>query len=309
MALRVVFFGTPEFAVPALSRLLEGGAAVPLVVTQPDRPVGRHAVPVPSALARLAAVRGIPVEKPEKLRGNTDLANRIRELTPDVGVVVAYGRLLPPELLAIPHHGFVNVHGSLLPRHRGASPVQAALLAGDRETGVVTMKVVEELDAGPLYLEQRVEIGEREDAGALSQRLARAGAELLIETLAGLEQGALTPRPQQGAPSFCRPIRREDGRIDWTHPAAEIDRRLRAYTPWPGAYTFLGKERVKVHGLELGPETDREPGTLWLEENRALVAAGQRQSVVLTGAQRAGRRLVGGAEFARGIRTLPAKFS
>ena len=309
MALRVVFFGTPEFAVPALSRLLEAGTAVPLVVSQPDRPVGRHAVPIPSALARLATVRGIPVEKPEKLRGNTDLADRIRALAPDVGVVVAYGRLLPRDLLAIPRHGFVNVHASLLPRHRGASPVQAALLAGDRETGVVTMKVVEELDAGPLYLERRVEVGEREDAGALSQRLARAGADLLIETLAGLEQGGLIARPQQGAPSFCRPMRREDGRIDWTRPATEIDRRLRAYTPWPGAYTFLGKERVKIHGVDLGPETNREPGTLWLEEDRALVAAGQGQSVLLTGAQRAGRRLVGGAEFARGIRTLPAKFS
>jgi methionyl-tRNA formyltransferase len=309
MALTVVFFGTPEFAVPALSRLLEARTALPLVVTQPDRPVGRHAVPVPSAVSRLAAVRGIPTEKPEKVRGNTDLAERIRGLDPDVGVVVAYGRLLPPELLAIPRHGFVNVHGSLLPRYRGASPVQAALLAGDRETGIVTMKVVEELDAGPLYLEQRVEIGEREDAGALSQRLARAGADLLVETLAGLERGSLIPRPQLGTPSFCRPMRREDGRIDWTRPATEIDRRLRAYTPWPGAYTFLGKERVKIHGLEPGPETNREPGTLWLEEDRALVAAGEGQSVILTGAQRSGRRLVGGAEFARGIRALPAKFS
>src|SRR5260370_34022650 len=132
MALSVVFFGTPEFAVPALSGLLEARTAVPLVVTQPDRPVGRHAVPVPSALARLAAVRGIPVEKPEKLRGNTDLADRIRGLAPDVGVVVAYGRLLPPELFAIPRHGFVNVSGSLLPRYLGASPLQAAPLPGAR---------------------------------------------------------------------------------------------------------------------------------------------------------------------------------
>src|SRR6266542_6629843 len=279
MPLRAVFFGTPEFAIPSLTAMLA------------------------------AESRGIPVARPERLRGNQEVLERIRRVAPDAGVVVAYGKLLPSDVLEVPRLSFVNVHASLLPKYRGASPVQAALLAGDRETGVVTMKVVEELDAGPLYLERRVEVGEREDAGALSQRLARAGADLLIETLAGLEQGGLIARPQQGAPSFCRPMRREDGRIDWTRPATEIDRRLRAYTPWPGAYTFLGVERVKIHGLEPGPETNQEPGTLWLEEDRALVAAGQGQSVLLTGAQRAGRRLVGGAEFARGIRTLPAKFS
>jgi methionyl-tRNA formyltransferase len=309
VTLKVVFFGTPEFAVPALSRVLESGSAVPLVVTQPDRPAGRHAVAVPSALARLAVVRGIPMEKPEKLALRADLADRIRQLAPDVGVVVAYGRLLPGEVLAIPRLGFVNVHASLLPRHRGASPVQAALLAGDRETGVVTMKVIDELDAGPLYLERRIEIGDREDAGSLSQRLSKAGADLLVETLAGLERGTLTARPQQGVPSFCRPIRREDARIDWTRPAAEIERRLRAYTTWPGAYTFLGKVRVKIHSLELGPATNREPGTLWLDEDQALVAAGEGRSLILTGAQRAGGRLVGGSEFARGIRILPARFS
>ncbi len=309
MALSAVFFGTPEFAVPALSRLLESGFEVPVVVTRPDRPVGRHTVAVPSALARLATIRGLPMEKPDKLVGDGDLVDKLRRFEPDVGVVVAYGKLLPSELLEIPRLGFVNVHASLLPKYRGASPVQAALLAGDRETGVVTMKVVEELDAGPLYLERRVEIGAREDAGSLSQRLAKAGADLLVETLGALEQGTLAARPQQGSPSFCRPIQREDARIDWTRAASDIERRLRAYTPWPGAYTFLGKERVKIHRLDPGPAVDREPGTLWLEEDRALVAAGDRQSLVLTRAQRASRRIVGGTEFARGIRSLPIRFS
>jgi methionyl-tRNA formyltransferase len=309
VSLTAVFFGTPEFAVPSLSQLLESGARVPLVITQPDRPVGRHAVPLPSAVARLAAVRGIRMEKPEKLRGNSEMLDRVRGVAPDIGVVVAYGRILPPELLALARLGFVNVHASLLPKYRGASPIPAALLAGDRETGVVTMKIVEELDAGPLYLERRVEIGEREDAGRLSRRLASAGGELLVETLAGLERGALAARPQEGAPTFCRPIRREDGQIDWTCPAAEIDRRLRAFTPWPGVYTFLGGERLKIHGLEPGPATERAPGTLWLEGDLSLVAVGDARSLVLTRVQRAGRRIVGGAEFARGIRSLPARFS
>ncbi len=308
MSLTAVFFGTPEFAVPSLSRLLESGTRVPLVVTQPDRPVGRHAVPLPSAVARLAAVRGLETEKPEKLRASNDLLDRVRRLDPDVGVVVAYGRLLPSSLLEIPRLGFINVHASLLPRYRGASPVQAALLAGDLETGVVTMKVVEEVDAGPIYLRRFVEIGEREDAGSLSQRLARIGADLLVETLAGLEGGSLAAMPQEGEPTFTRPIRREDARIDWTRPATDIDRRLRAYTPWPGAYTFLEKERVKIHGLEPGGVADRAPGTLWLEAGRATVAAGDNRSLVLIAAQRSGRKLVAGAEFVRGIRVLPARF-
>jgi len=265
-------------------------------------------VPLPSAVARLAAVRGLDTEKPEKLRGRTDLLDRIRGLDPDVGVVVAYGRLLPSALLEIPRFGFVNLHASLLPRHRGASPVQAALLAGDRESGVVTMKVSEQLDAGPIYLRRSVEIGEREDAGSLAQRLARIGADLLVETLAGLESSSLSATPQEGETTLSRPIRREDARIEWTRPAAEIDRRLRAYTPWPGAYTFLGKERVKIHGLEPGGETDRVPGSLWLEGDRAMVAAGDGQSLVLTAAQRSGRKLVSGVEFARGIRELAVRF-
>src|SRR5262249_19057546 len=154
--LSVVFFGTPQFAVPSLGRILDDGVAIPLVVTQPDRPVGRHGEPRPSPGAELAASRGIRVEKPGRLRGNTGLVEELRELRPDAGVVVAYGKILPSELLEVPRLGFVNVHASLLPAYRGASPVQAALLAGDLETGVVTMRVVPELDAGPLYLERRL---------------------------------------------------------------------------------------------------------------------------------------------------------
>src|SRR5512142_2162291 len=154
MPLRAVFFGTPEFALPSLAALLDEGVEVPLVVTQPDRPVGRHSAPRASPVARLAESRGVPVARPERLRGNTEILERVRRIAPDAGVVVAYGKLLPAELLDVPRLGFVNVHASLLPRHRGASPVQAAILAGDRETGVVTMQVVPELDAGPVYLER-----------------------------------------------------------------------------------------------------------------------------------------------------------
>jgi methionyl-tRNA formyltransferase len=309
MALTTVFFGTPEFAVPSLSRLLESGVHVPLVVSQPDRPAGRHSVPLPSAVARLAAVRSLATEKPAKLSGNAKFADALEQIHADIGVVVAYGRILPSDVLAVPRLGFVNVHASLLPRHRGASPVQAALLAGDSETGVVTMKVIEQLDAGPIYLERRVAIGDQERAGELSRRLAVAGADLLLETLSGLERGTLDARPQEGTPTFCRPIRREDGRVDWTLPALQIERRLRAFDPWPGLHTFLDGERVKILGLESGPSSPRPPGSLWLEGDTALVAAGGGEGLSLTRVQRAGRQPISGAEFLRGLRTAPARFS
>ena len=306
--LRAVFFGTPEFAVPSLSRLLGAGVEVPLVVTQPDRPVGRHAAPLPSPIARLAAENKLVVDKPGRLRSNAELLERLRAIAPDVGVVVAYGKLLPREMLGLPRLSFVNVHASLLPRHRGASPVQAAILAGDGETGVVTMRVTEELDAGPLYLEKRTAIGEREDALSLSRRLAPEGAELLLETLRGIEAGTLQARPQEGEPSYCRPIRREDGEVDWTLPARQIERRLRAYTPWPGLYTFLEGERIKILAADLGPETaSREPGAFRIENGDLVVSAGGGGSLLARRLQREGKNPLSGGEFARGVR-MPGRF-
>ena len=308
MTLRAVFFGTPDFAVPSLSALLESGVDVALVVTQPDRPVGRHAAPHPSAVAGAAAARRIALAKPERLRGNSELLAQIAEVAPDVGVVVAYGKLLPTPLLDLPRLSFINVHASLLPKYRGASPIQAAILAGDRETGIVTMRVVEELDAGPIYLERRVAIGERERADSLSARLAAAGGVLLVETLRGLEAGSISAVPQRGEPSFCRPVRREDGEVDWALPAVAIERRLRAYTPWPGLYTFLGDERVKILAAETGPGGRTEaPGVFWTENGRLFAAAGGGSSIELGQLQRAGRKPVSGPDFALAVKP-PRRF-
>jgi len=315
--LRVVFLGTPDFAVPSLAALLDAGVSVPLVVTQPDRPVGRHAEPRPSAVAAFAAERAIPIEKPGTVRGNEALAERIAAERPDALAVVAYGRILPPELLALPRLAPVNVHASLLPRHRGASPIQAAILAGDAETGVATMRMAEALDAGPVYLERRVPIGPRETAGELSARLAQLGGELLVETLRGVASGVLEPRPQSGEPTYCRTIRREDARADWTLDAAALDRALRAYTPWPGLFTTLGGERIKILEAEpwrgeSGPSgspghTDLPPGTLFRDGGELLVAAGGGSMLRILRLQRAGRGPVGGVQFAAGAR-LPARF-
>lgn len=310
--LRAVFFGTPEFAVPSFERLSDGAAEVLFAVTQPDRPAGRSGEPVPSSVARAAAARGIAVQKPARLRGNAELVDALRAAAPDVGVVVAYGKILPDEVLEIPRLGFVNVHASLLPRHRGASPVQAALLAGDTETGVATMRVVPELDAGPVYLERRTPIRSREDAGALSKRLSILGADLLAETLERLEAGSLEPRPQTGEtgePTLCRVIRREDAEADWNLPAVELDRRLRAFTPWPGLFTFLGSERVKILAAEPGHSGLRgTPGDVREEEGRAVVVAGGGTSLVVHDLQREGKKPVTGAQFLAGLRG-PARFA
>ncbi len=303
-----VFFGTPEFAVPSLEALLDAGVPVPLVVTQPDRPVGRHAAPQPSPVAALAAARGIPTEKPASLRGNADFLARIAAAGPGAIAVVAYGKIFPPELLRLPRLGCVNVHASLLPRWRGASPVQAAILAGDAETGVATMRMEEGLDTGPVYLERRVKIGARETAGELSARLAVLGGALLVETLSGLAAGTLAPRPQAGEPTVCRPIRREDALVDWERPADEILRRLRAFAPWPGLYTFLAGERIKILEAEPGPSGGgAAPGTFELSAGDLVVAAGGGSALRLRRLQRAGRRPVTGPEFARAAR-LPGRF-
>ncbi|MEP6769165.1 MAG: methionyl-tRNA formyltransferase, partial [Acidobacteriota bacterium] len=300
--LRCVFFGTPEFAVPSLERLAEA-AEVSLVVTSPDKPVGRHADPVSSPVARAAAQRSLAIERPERLRGNAALVERLRGARPDLGVVVAYGKILPGAILDVPRLGCLNVHASLLPRHRGASPVQAALLAGDSETGVSTMRLVPALDAGPVYLERRVPIGPREDAGSLSARLATAGAGLLVETLAGLEKGTLLPRPQEGTPTWCRTIRREDGEADWARPAAELERRLRAFTPWPGLFTFRGAERVRILEAEAEAEAgpvgaSPDPGSFRTAGGSLVVQAGENTSLLVRRLQREGKKPVTAAEFA-----------
>lgn len=294
---------------PSLAALLDGGIEVRLVVTRADKPVGRHAAVHASPVGQLAVLRGIRTVKPERIRGNAAFLQELRAAQPDAAAVVAYGRILPPEVLEVPRLGCVNVHASLLPKYRGASPIQAALLAGDRVTGVVTMRVEEELDAGAIYLERRVSIETGENAGELSERLAREGASLLYETMRRLKAGDLAARPQAGEPSFCRPIRREDGRIDWTLRAEEIERRLRAYTPWPGVFTFLGRERIKLLDAAVAPCPEAmAPGALFENAGAPLAAAGEGTALRLIRLQRAGKRPVNGEEFLRGVSALPARF-
>ena len=301
--LNLVFFGTPDFAVPSLRRLAgEEDFRVSAVVTQPDRAAGRHAEISAPAVARFARDRGLRLLQPAGIRGS-DFAALLRAEAPDAIVVVAYGRILPRELLEIPRLGAINVHGSLLPRHRGASPVQAAILAGDATTGVSIMRMTEGLDEGPVFATRETRIAPDENAPSLSSRLATMGADLLGETLRGLADGSATARPQAGEPTYCRPIRREDGRIDWRRPAGEILRMRRAFDPWPGIFTSLARETVKILDAAEGPKDLRGPeGSIVATGGGFSVVSGAGTSVALLRLQRAGRNPASAGDFLRGLR-------
>lgn len=300
--MKVVFFGSPEFAVPSLARLAsEPGIRVSLVVSQPDRKVGRSGEVKAPPVAALARRLGIPLLQPETIR-DPAFCRRIRDEAPDALAVVAYGRILPAEILEIPRFGGVNLHASLLPRHRGASPVQAALLAGDGVTGVSTMRMTAGLDEGPVYLHRHVAIEAKDDAGSLAERLSKEGADLLFETFRGISAGTLEPVPQKGEPTYCRTLRRSDGEIDWSKPADEILRASRAYSPWPGLFTFRNGERVKVLEARPGPPSrGRAPGELFESGGAAAVACGADSSIVPVRLQREGKKPVGAEEFLRGL--------
>ncbi|HZN02993.1 MAG TPA: methionyl-tRNA formyltransferase [Candidatus Polarisedimenticolia bacterium] len=255
--MRVVFMGTPEFAVPSLDRLAADGHDIPLVVTRPDSRRNRRARPEPSPVKARARALGLEVAEPQSAR-EPALLERIASLRPDLAVVVAYGKILPAALLEIPSRGAVNVHASLLPRWRGAAPIARAILAGDAVTGVTTMQMELGLDTGPVLLERSCDIAPRETTATLTGRLAVLGADLLAETLPLLARGAITPRPQdESRATWAPPLRREDGRIGWDAPAVEIDRRIRACHPWPVAEAGLRGDRVQI--LEAEPLEDREP--------------------------------------------------
>ena len=304
--MRIVFFGSPDFALPSLDALVSGGHDLALVVSQPARPVGRHARPEDPPVAERAKELGLPTWQPESLKGEEALA-RLTAAGADLFVVVAYGRILGPRTLTLPRLGAVNVHGSILPRWRGASPVQAALLAGDERTGVSLMRMDAGMDTGPVYATAETPVSEEEDAGALSTRLAGLGAGLLIRSAAGIEEGTLVPvaQPVEGA-TACPKIRREDGRAPWGDEAVAIVRRERAFTPWPGLFAFRGRARVKLSGLRVEAGTAAPAGTVTAVGARIVVACG-RGSVSIGALHAEGRRPLSAREFTNGERVRPGE--
>jgi len=308
--MRIVFFGTPEFAVPSLEALHAAGHEIALVVSRPDQPAGRHLQLAAPAVVHVARRLGLPLAQPEKL-GVEDFVNRLRALRPEAAAVVAFGRLISPRVLAIPQRGFVNVHPSLLPRHRGPSPIEGAILAGDEETGVTTMLLDAGMDTGPLLLQRRTAIGPRERAPQLAERLAALGAELLVETIAGLADGSVRPAPQDPAlATVTEKLDRKLGRIEWPRSADDLTRRCRAFDPWPGLFCSFRGSRVKVHGLEVGPARagEEEPGVV-LEVSGAgiSVRCGGATVALLTELQREGRRRLPADAFILGERVAPGE--
>jgi methionyl-tRNA formyltransferase len=273
--MRILFWGTPDFGVPSLRALQEEGHAVVAVVTQPDRPAGRGRVLRPGPIKTVAVDEGIPVLQPEKPRGEEFLA-RIRDLGPELSVVAAYGEILTEEVLELPSHGSVNVHASLLPELRGAAPVNWAIIRGHEHSGVTIMRMVRELDAGPVLYRVAVGLPPDVTAGELYEMLSEIGATALVEALAQMEAGALREEPQvHEYATYAPKMSREGARLDWQLPASELDRWIRGCDPWPGAWTTLGGKPIQVFGPALDPSGESgPPGTvLAADPGRGLVVA------------------------------------
>ncbi|MHB0856900.1 MAG: methionyl-tRNA formyltransferase [Anaerolineae bacterium] len=303
---RVVFLGTPEFGAPVLEALLTHHEVV-AVVTQPDRVGGRgRAQLLPPPVKVLATAHQVPVLQPERLRRDREAVSQLRDLSADVFVLAAYGQIIRREVLAIPPFGCIGVHASLLPKYRGAAPIAAAILHGERETGISLMLTDEGMDTGPVLAQRAIPIAPDDTTETLSRRLAQLGADLVIETLPAWLAGQVTPVAQDDAQATNAPLlARSDGLIDWSQSAEAIDRAIRAYTPWPGAFTTLDGQMLRVHNARPLPEASMEdvPGRVLQMDDGIAVVTGQGLLLLLS-VQLAGKRAMSGQDLARGRRDL-----
>ena len=304
--MRLLFMGTPGFAVPTLRKLLSGRHQVGGVFTQPDRPSGRGRKLAIGPVKQLALQSGLPVYQPERLA--PEEWKVLVETTADVLVVVAYGKILPPWLFNLPPHGAINVHASLLPRYRGAAPVSWAIVRGEIRTGVTTMRIDRGMDTGDLLLQNAVEIGPEETAAELQDRLAAMGADLLAETLDELETGQVRPRPQDPQlASYAPMLRKSDGEIDWSRSSRQIFNRVRGFDPWPGTFTYRSGSLLRIlKARPVTPSVQRQaPGSLWRwDSRRALVACGEGWLELLQ-VQPENHKPVAASDFLNGLRLQP----
>jgi methionyl-tRNA formyltransferase len=301
-SLNLVFCGTPRFAVPTLEKLLAAGFVVSLVVTRPDRPRGRGLELAPSPVKARAIELGLPIAQPEKIKNNPEFQSHLSSLHPDAIIVVGYGRMIPQWMLDLPRYGNINLHASLLPKYRGAAPIQWAIAHGESVTGVTTMRIDSGLDTGDILLQKEVSIATGDNAETLSPRLADVGAELMIETLRGLQSGDVQPRPQDDAKAIPAPIlKKEDGRIDFHRTAKEICNRLRGFQPWPGAFTTFRNKNLQV--LAARPMTSQlAPGELVVQGNCVLAGSGENTALELLELQPEGKKRMPARDFVHGYR-------
>jgi methionyl-tRNA formyltransferase len=298
----IVFCGTPEFAVPTLEKLVESGFAVRLVLTQPDRPKGRGLELVASPIKRAAEKLQLSVFQPERIKNNEELRAKLDEITPDAIIVVGYGRIIPKWMLDLPRFGNINLHGSLLPKYRGAAPIQWAIANGECVTGVTTMRIDEGLDTGDILMQQELAITNAETAETLYPKLAAIGADLMIETLRGLDAGTVKPRAQNNADASLAPIlKKEDGRIDFGRSAQEIYYRFRGFQPWPGAFTTFRAKGLNVTGMRVAFEHVPQ-GHLLVKGNQLFAGCGNNSAVELLELQPEGKKRMPASDFVRGYR-------
>jgi methionyl-tRNA formyltransferase len=303
----LVFCGTPRFAVPTLDRLVEAGFRVDLVVTQPDRPKGRGLELVSSPVKKCAQKLELPIAQPERIKNNDDFRAQLTNLKPDAIVVVGYGRIVPQWMLDLPPLGNINLHASLLPKYRGAAPIQWAIARGETITGVTTMKIDAGLDTGDILLQREIPIAPNDTAETLAPKLAAVGADLTVTTLRELQTSTLSPRPQDHTQATIAPIlKKEDGLIDFSRPAAEILNRMRGFQPWPGAHsTFRGKNLQVWQGAAL--DLTLPLAELNVEGVRLLVGCGQGTAIELLELQLEGKKRTSASDFIRGYRPLPGE--
>ncbi len=305
----LVFCGTPQFAVPALERLFEAGHTLRLVVTQPDRPRGRGMEltisPVKSAATRL----GIPLAQPATIRSNAEFRDELATIHPDAIIVVGYGRIIPPWMIDLPRLGNLNLHASLLPKYRGAAPIQWAIASGESVTGVTTMRIDAGLDTGDILLQREIPIASDDTAETLGPKLSSVGAELMVETLRGLEDGQIRPMPQDHSQASLAPIlKKEDGRMDFARSASDLSNRLRGFQPWPGAFTIFKGKTLQVHRAQaLGQSMPLRPAEIAANGPRLFAGCGKNENgadstLELFEIQLEGKRRMTAQEFINGYR-------
>jgi methionyl-tRNA formyltransferase len=305
--LDLVFCGTPQFAAPTLSALLAAADEfrVRLVVCQPDRPAGRGLALTPSPVKQIALAQALPIAQPEKIKNNQEFRAQLETIRPEAIVVVAYGRIIPPWMIALPPLGNINLHASLLPKYRGAAPIQWAIAIGETVTGVTTMRIDEGLDTGDMLLQRELPISPEDTAETLAPRLAELGAPLMLETLRGLKRGTIQSRPQDLAAATLAPLlKKEDGLIDFRHTAGEIVNRLRGFAPWPGAYTGFRGKTLHLWAARPVPALSEslQPGQLLAQGERLYAGCGQNTTLEILALQLEGKKRMSARDFLHGYR-------
>jgi methionyl-tRNA formyltransferase len=305
--MNLVFCGTPRFAVPTLEKLIQAGFQMGLVLTQPDRPKGRGLELVPSPVKQSALKMGLPIYQPEKIKTNEELQAKLREIAPDAIIVVGYGRIIPRWMLQLPKYGNINLHASLLPKYRGAAPIQWAIANGETVTGVSTMRIDEGLDTGDTLLKCEVSISENDTSETLAPKLAAIGADLMIETLQGLQAGDIHPQKQENAQATLAPLlKKEDGRIDFGRSAQEIYNRFRGFQPWPGAFTTFRGRNLNITALKpalkRNPEEQVQQAQLLVKTQQLFVGCANHSAIELLELHPEGKKRISARDFVHGYR-------